>query len=99
MHRTRRQFIRDLGLSAAALPFVLNLPGMAFANQQKRKQRIIFMFSPNGVVRKDFWPDEQGIDFNLKEILSPLAPYQTDLLLLNGLCDKVRGDGDGHMRG
>jgi hypothetical protein len=99
MHRTRRQFIRDLGLSAAAIPFVLNLPGMAFANQQKRKQRIIFMFSPNGVVRKDFWPDEQGADFKLKEILSPLSDYQDKLLILNGLCDKVRGDGDGHMRG
>jgi hypothetical protein len=99
MHRTRRQFIRDLGLSAAAIPFVLNLPGMAFANQQKRKQRIIFMFSPNGIVRKDFWPDEEGSDFKLKEILSPLKPYQDKLLILNGICDKVRGDGDGHMRG
>jgi hypothetical protein len=99
MSRTRRQFIRDLGLSAAAVPFLLNLPGMAFANQQKRKQRIIFMFSPNGIVRKDFWPDELGADFKLKEILSPLAPYQDQLLLLNGLSDKVRGDGDGHMRG
>ena len=99
MHRTRRQFIRDLGLSAAAIPFVLNLPGMAFANQQKRKQRIIFMFSPNGIVRKDFWPDEQGSDFKLKEILSPLKPFQDKLLVLKGLCDKVRGDGDGHMRG
>src|SRR5258708_5949923 len=96
MPRTRRQFIRDLGLSAAALPFVLNLPGLAFANQQKRKQRIIFMFSPNGVVRKDFWPDKEGAEFELKEILSPLKPYQDQLLLLNGLCDKVRGDGDSH---
>ena len=84
MPRTRRQFIRDLGLSAAAIPFVLNLPGLAFANQQKRKQRIIFMFSPNGVVRKNFWPDEVGRDFKLKEILSPLKPYQDKLLLLNG---------------
>lgn len=99
MSRTRRQFIRDLGLSAAAIPFVLNLPGMAFANQQKRKQRIIFMFSPNGVVRKDFWPDAQGADFALKEILLPLKPYQKQLLLLNGLSDQVRGDGDSHMRG
>src|SRR5580692_1073299 len=99
MSRTRRQFIRDLGLSAAAIPFVLNLPGMAFPNQQKRKQRIIFMFSPNGIVRKDFWPDEQGSDFKLKEILSPLKPYQDKLLVLNGLCDRIRGDGDGHMRG
>src|ERR1700733_2161879 len=99
MHRTRRQFIRDLGLSAAAIPFVLNLPGMAFANQQKRKQRIIFMFSPNGVVRKNFWPDELGSRFTLKEILTPLKPYQDKVLVLNGLCDRVRGDGDAHMRG
>ncbi|HET6246111.1 MAG TPA: DUF1552 domain-containing protein [Tepidisphaeraceae bacterium] len=99
MSRTRRQFIRDLGLSAAAIPFVLNLPGMAFANQQKRKQRIIFMFSPNGIVRKNFWPDEQGANFKLKEILSPLAPYQDKMLVLNGLADRIRGDGDGHMRG
>ena len=55
--RTRREFVRDLGLSAAALPFVLNLPGLAFANQTKRKQRIVFVFSPNGIVPKDFWPD------------------------------------------
>lgn len=99
MSRTRRQFIRDLGLSAAAIPFVLNLPGMAFANQQKRKQRIIFVFSPNGIVRKNFWPDEVGPDFTLKEILTPLKPYQDKLLVLNGVCDKLRGDGDNHMRG
>jgi hypothetical protein len=99
MSRTRRQFIRDLGLSAAAIPFVLNLPGLAFANQQKRKQRIIFVFSPNGIVRKNFWPDEVGSDFTLKEILTPLKPYQDNLLVLNGVCDKLRGDGDNHMRG
>ena len=99
MARTRRQFIRDLGLSAAAIPFVLNLPGLAFANQQKRKQRIVFIFSPNGVVRKNFWPEQTGTDFKLTEILSPLEPYQDKLLVLNGVCDKLRGDGDNHMRG
>lgn len=99
MSRSRRQFIRDLGLSAAAVPFVLNLPGMAFANQQKRKQRIVFVFSPNGVVRKNFWPDEVGAEFALKEILAPLKPLQDNLLVLDGVCDKVRGDGDNHMRG
>ena len=45
---TRRDFLRDLGLSAAALPFVLNLPSLGFANQTVRKQRLVIMFSPNG---------------------------------------------------
>lgn len=97
--RSRREFVRDLGISAAALPFVLNLPGLGFANQAKRKQRIVFVFSPNGVVPKDFWPDEQGADFKLKEILKPLEPFKKQMLTLHGVCDKIRGDGDGHMRG
>ncbi len=99
MPRTRREFVRDLGLSAAAIPFVLNLPSLAFANQAKRKQRIVFIFSPNGIVPKAFWPDEEGGKFTLKEILSPLEPFQDKTLVLHGLCDRIRGDGDGHMRG
>lgn len=97
--RTRREFVRDLGISAAAVPFLLNLPGLAFANQKQRKQRIVFVFSPNGIVPKDFWPDEEGADFKLKEILAPLEPFKKQTLTLHGMCDKIRGDGDGHMRG
>lgn len=96
---SRREFLRDLGLSAAALPFVLNLPSLGFANQQVRKQRLVVMFSPNGVVPTTFWPDEEGAEFKLKESLSPLEPFKDRLLTLHGVCDKVRGDGDNHMRG
>lgn len=97
--RTRREFVRDLGISAAAVPFLLNLPSLSFANQGKRKQRIVFVFSPNGIVPKSFWPDEEGANFKLKEILTPLEPFKNKLLTLHGVCDKIRGDGDGHMRG
>ena len=97
--RTRREFVRDLGISAAAVPFLLNLPGLGFANQQKRKQRIVFVFSPNGIVPKDFWPDEEGSEFTLKSILKPLEPFKKQLLTLAGISDRIRGDGDGHMRG
>src|SRR5579859_199298 len=96
---TRRGFFRNLGLGAAALPFVLNLPSLGFANQTRRKQRLIVMFSPNGVFPNAFWPDEEGDKFTLKESLKPLAPFQNRLLTLKGVCDKIRGDGDGHMRG
>ena len=96
---SRREFLRDLGLSAAALPFVLNLPSLGFANQQARKQRLVVMFSPNGVVPSTFWPDEEGSEFKLKESLSPLEPFKDRLMTLHGVCDKVRGDGDNHMRG
>ena len=97
--RTRRTFLRHLGLSAAATPFILNLPSLAFANQSQRKQRLVVMFSPDGTIPTAFWPDTEGPDFELKEILKPLTPYKDQTLILRGVCDRVRGDGDNHMRG
>jgi hypothetical protein len=97
--RSRREFLRDLGIGTAALPFVLNLPSLGFANQARRKQRLVVMFSPNGIVPPAFWPDEEGEKFTLKESLTPLEPFQDRTLVLHGVCDKVRGDGDSHMRG
>ncbi len=98
--RTRRDFIRDFGIGAAALPFLLNLPSFAVAETMRRKkQRLIVMFSPNGVFPPAFWPDAEGDKFEFKEILKPLEPFKAKTLVLNGVCDKVRGDGDNHMRG
>src|SRR5690349_13875670 len=96
---SRREFIRDLGVSAAVLPFVLNMPGAGFANQAGRKQRLVIVFSPNGVIPGTFWPDEEGEAFHFKESLQPLGPFRKRTLVLHGLCDKVRGEGDNHMRG
>jgi hypothetical protein len=95
----RREFIRDLGLGVGAIPFILNLPSLAFANQQARKQRLVIMFSPNGVVPWNFWPDEEGTSFKLKESLKPLEPFRDRTLILHGVADDLRGDGDSHMRG
>ncbi len=99
MSSSRREFLRRLGVGSAALPFVLNLPSLASANQSQRKQRLVIMFSPNGVIPTNFWPEEEGAKFTLKESLKPLEPFQSRSLLLHGVCDKIRGDGDGHMRG
>jgi hypothetical protein len=98
-NRSRREFIRDLGLSAAAIPLILNLPSLGFANQGARKRRLVIMFSPNGVIPWNFWPDEEGSKFTLKESLKPLEPFKSRTLILHGVCDKLRGDGDNHMRG
>ncbi|MFM8478094.1 MAG: DUF1552 domain-containing protein [Planctomycetaceae bacterium] len=98
--QTRRRFLRRLGLSAAAVPFVSGLS--AFATPKAlaaRRQRLVVMFSPNGTVPWDFWPDEEGDQFTLKRILQPLADFQSRTMVLKGVCDKVRGDGDNHMRG
>ncbi|MCA9047914.1 MAG: DUF1552 domain-containing protein [Planctomycetaceae bacterium] len=97
---TRREFLRRLGLTAAAFPFVTNLMAAGAAEAVvARKQRLVVLFSPNGTVPWDFWPDEEGGEFTLKRILQPLQEYQDKMLVLKGVCDRVRGDGDNHMRG
>jgi hypothetical protein len=95
---TRRELLRNLGLGAAALPFLGNLSAFA-QTKGRRKQRLVIVFSPNGVVPNTFWPDEVGEKFTLKPSLAPLAPFQDKLLILRGVHDRVRGDGDNHMRG
>jgi len=99
LHVSRRTFLKDLGLGSAALPFLLNLPSLGHANPGNPKQRLIIVFSPNGVVPPAFWPDEVGSDFKLKRSLAPLEPFRSRTMILNGVADKVRGDGDNHMRG
>jgi hypothetical protein len=96
---SRRRFLKTVGLNAAALPFLMNLPSLGFAGSTARKKRLVVMFTPNGTVQKQFWPDQEGADFDLKPILKPLEPFRNQMLVLNGVCDKVRGDGDSHMRG
>jgi len=97
--RTRRSFIRDLGTGAAVLPFVLNLKSLGFANQERRKQRLVVMFSPNGVVPSSFFPDYEGALSTFPESLTPLDPFRDRTLVLNGICDKIVGHGDAHLRG
>lgn len=96
---SRREFLQHLGIGAAALPLLGNLPSLAFGETPMRKRRLIIMFSPNGVVPKTFWPEKEGPLTTLPESLTPLEPFRDKVLTLHGVCDKVRGDGDSHMRG
>jgi len=57
------------------------------------------MFSPNGTIPKEFWPDQEGALNEFKAILKPLEAFKERTLILHGIANKVRGDGDSHMRG
>ncbi|HVR35347.1 MAG TPA: DUF1552 domain-containing protein [Methylomirabilota bacterium] len=100
---TRRRFLRDMGLGAAALPFVAGLPGLraGVGNEAGPGKRLVVMFSPNGTLPNEFWPDQFGPDspLELKPILKALEPWRERMLVLKGVDNKIRGDGDNHMRG
>ena len=97
---TRRNFLQQLGLASATLPFVSNLDAFASkATAKTRKQRLVVMFSPNGTVPWDFWPEKEGADFDIKPILKPLEAFKDRMLVMKGINTKLKGDGDRHMRG
>ncbi|MCA9175538.1 MAG: DUF1552 domain-containing protein [Planctomycetales bacterium] len=98
MTATRREFLRHAGLASGLAPFLGALGSPAFAAEQAPRQRLIVMFSPNGVVPKTFWPDQEG-ELELKQSLEPLTKLRDRTMTIHGLCDRVRGDGDSHMRG
>lgn len=100
----RRRFLKDLGIGLSALPFVAGLSSLRTnvnAGQTAfPRKRFVVMFSPNGTLPNEFWPDVFGNEpLSLKPILAPLAPYREQMLILKGIDNKIRGDGDGHMRG
>lgn len=98
---TRREFLLKTGVSAAAANFLFTLPSLGWAStvQSQKKKRVVFVFSPNGVIPDHFWPDAKSEQFELKRILKPLEDLKSRTLTMHGVCNRINGDGDGHMRG
>ncbi|WP_182867954.1 DUF1552 domain-containing protein [Stieleria mannarensis] len=102
---TRRRFLRDLGIGTAALPFLSGLnslhAGDSNAEPPTRPKRLVILFSPNGTLPDEFWPDslDPSGELSLKPMLAALEPFRDQTLVLKGVNNQVGGDGDNHMRG
>lgn len=97
----RRRFLRNLGISAGAAPFLTGLPGIgsAFAADAGQRKRLVFVFSPNGTIPWEFWPEEKEGQTHFKRILKPLEPWKNRMTVMRGVSNRIGGDGDRHMRG
>lgn len=91
---TRRRFLRDLGVSAATVPFVVGLDSL-YAHAQVPvvpKKRFIVMYSPNGMLYNNWRLPAVGADIDITNglalagadrILSPLQKHASKLLVLD----------------
>jgi hypothetical protein len=99
-HLPRRTVLRGLG-AVVTLP-VLDAMTPAFAATRPSPLRLSFTYVPNGIIPAAWAPQGTGRDFALSRVLTPLAPYRDDLLVVSGLAQKNAnelGDGPGdHAR-
>lgn len=91
---SRRRFLRDIGVSAAAVPFVVGLDSL-YAHAQTPtipKRRLIVMYSPNGVLYGNWRVPTAGAEFDISDgklldnpsiVLQPLKENASKLLVLD----------------
>lgn len=100
---TRRAFLGGAG-ALIALPFLESIApskvGRAVApapgGLPGLNKRVFFYYVPNGMHMASWTPEKVGAQYTLPGTLEPLAPYQSDLLLLSGIDNEpAHPDGPG----
>jgi hypothetical protein len=87
----RRTFLRGLGASLA-LPFLDAMVPAATALAQTAatpRTRMGFVYFPHGAVMDRWTPTTAGRDFELPQILAPLAPFKEQMTIVSNLRNKA----------
>ena len=95
---SRREFLRGLMVGSLGLPWLETFAPRNAGAQSALPTRFITMFSPSGTIYDQWLPSGEGTAFTLSPILTPLAPYQRDLVVIAGVDQRGAG-GDGHQSG
>lgn len=93
---SRRTFLRGTGV-ALGLPLLEAMEASAGSAKGTPPVRMCLMYFPNGVWEKDWVPAQTGADVELPFALKPIAPHQSDVLVLTGLDKRHSHQGDGHF--
>ena len=97
---SRRTVLRGLGVTMCLPLLEATQPRSAFgavkAAAKKAPVRMAVLYMPNGVNPHHWTPGGAGSDFQLSEILAPLASLKNDILVFTELMNKGSIVGDGH---
>ena len=82
---SRRTLLKGVG-AAIALPMLDAMhPIFASVADKSPVHRVAVVYVPNGIVMKEWLPNEPGTQFNLPRILQPLAPFRDKITVISGL--------------
>jgi hypothetical protein len=103
----RRTFLRGVG-ATLGLP-LLDVMGKVLpsasaeatasagvAGNVEAPVRMACLYFPNGVWEKDWFPENEGVDYTLPSSLQPLARHKDEFLVFSKLDKKHSHQGDGH---
>jgi len=104
-HLPRRTFLKGVMGASVALP-VLDAMIPALTAQTRTaaapKLRLGFVYVPHGAVLDKWTPIGDGSHFQLNQIMVPLEPFKSQMVIVSGLANKAaesQGDGGGdHAR-
>lgn len=88
----RRTFLSVTGGVAVAAALRADVLKAQAAAQPKR---LLVIFTPDGTLHDQWRPTGSGTDFTLPSILQPFESLRDDLLILDGVDNRVYGSGDG----
>ncbi|WP_437187205.1 DUF1552 domain-containing protein [Planctomicrobium sp. SH668] len=100
---SRRTILKGAG-AALSLPILdAMLPKAAWAAPEMLvRNRVAFIYCPNGAIMEHWIPTETGTSFTLPKTLAPLEAYRDNLIVTSGLAHnnaRALGDGPGdHAR-
>ena len=89
-HLSRRTLLRGVG-AGLALPLLDAMVPASTALAQTAaagRRRMAFLYFPHGAIMDRWTPATDGHDFELSEILQPLAPHKDKLTVISGLGNK-----------
>ncbi|MES2506145.1 MAG: DUF1552 domain-containing protein, partial [Verrucomicrobiota bacterium] len=97
---SRRHVLRGLG-TMMSLPFLESLGGKAFAAAAakapaKAPMRAAWLYIPNGVNVKQWFPTGEGTSYELSPTLKEIERHRNEFMVVSGLAqDKARSHGNG----
>jgi hypothetical protein len=97
-HLSRRTVLRGMGATIALPLLDAMIPAnTALANTAARPlPRMGFIYFPHGAVMNRWSPTAAGREFEIPQILKPLAPYRSHLTIVSGLRNKGGESSDPH---